>query len=780
MAMGGLAIVPTSSTRRVGAQADDGAHASPKARYKLKRRIAVGTDSAPEIWRARDTRLRCDVIVKRYGVELSDACERELALLRSGAPHVPSLIDAYTEDGGAIQTVVRSLTPGIPLDQMAGIAAGQAMRVAADVARLFHSLHTMKPVGFALGDAVAADIVRDEHDNLWLIRAEEARPIDQVGTKDDIRAAGLIALTILCGAGSPGATIEERLEKLPESVAAVIEHAIDPAPEGRYASAQWLAQALDELAARNDDQRSNAASPIPAPARPIFRAVRMNESVVAHALGKIEQSSSLDWLRLAHDGLLLDEVEDESGLTALDTLDIDCYPHQMHAAASVVTNVSMDAGAILADEVGLGKTIEALIICQELRARGLAESVLIVASPSGAAQWVSEARLRIRRNAYEQGFRLYQSAKDAGYPLLIVSSATLKQDRRLAQLLDRRFDLVIVDEAHQCCAGSGKLSTLGRAVSRLDRRRMLLLTATPLGNRLWDLYTLADLIRPGMLGTAKQFAAEFVGDSASAGFSAEAAIRKLRAKMQALMVRHRRSELRDVVTPAVDCRIDQLHLGGSTKIATAADLISGQWRNERVVVFARNPAHRQALAKELAGREPKRVVIVFQSGRRHGRGQERQFNEYAAAVVISGDTVAEGMNWQRARCMLHLDAPLSPIVWEQRLGRIFRLGQRADRIEIVHLTMAGSAEAKVYNLFSDALGLFTLPIGEASVVLDYLADARLRNLEGPIRLLMREADPDGKLFKTTAGALSAARLRYDRNTTEAALLDDIYFGGGAF
>jgi hypothetical protein len=122
---------------------------------------------------------------------------------------------------------------------------------------------------------------------------------------------------------------------------------------------------------------------------------------------------------------------------------------------------------------------------------------------------------------------------------------------------------------------------------------------------------------------------------------------------------------------------------------------------------------------------------------------------------------------------------LSPIVWEQRVGRIFRLGQRADRIQVAHLTVSESAESKVLEIYSEALGLFTLPIGEASVVLDYLADPRLRDIESPIRALLRNPVVDEALVDELSDALSAARNAYDRTSAEAAMLDDIFFGGGA-
>jgi superfamily II DNA or RNA helicase len=743
----------------------------------LKRRLSDGTADVPDEWLAFDTRLDAEVIVRRYPVDMADGYEREIALFGSGAPHVPGLIDAYDDFVDRRKCLVCASIKGTRLDKLGRLPMIDAIRVCARLAWLFQSMHSAKPVRFGLGDVSAEDFVRDNNDTLWIVRGDKSGRLEEIGIGEEVRSAGRVALQVLCG-GPLSGDLGSDLSIVPDWLAEVIERAVDDEAQNRYSSAQWFAQALEDVAIRHASDRTDSASDLPSQFKPIFRPVRLAESPVAHALEHLDQAPSLGMARLAHAALSFEDMDDGSGLTALDTLEVDRYPHQIQAAAAVVHGAGMDAGAILADEVGLGKTIEALMICQELRARAAAESVLIVASPSGAPQWLAETGLRVRRNAYEPGFRLYQSSRDAGYPLLIVSSATLRQERRLAQLLDRRYDLVIVDEAHQCCAGAGKLSTLGRAISRLDRRRLLLLTATPLGNRLWDLFTLADLIRPGVLGTPKQFAREFIDRSALGSEFAEAAVRSLRARMQALMVRHRRADLAGIVVPRLDCRIVDATARGAGKVSKAAELMAGPWKDERVVVFSRSAAHRAALARAIEKQDPSRVVIVFQSGRRQSRAQERQFNDYAASVIISGDTVSEGMNWQRARCELHMDVALSPIVWEQRVGRVFRLGQHSPSLEIVHLAEPGSAEARIYELYVGALGLFTLAVGEASIVLDHLADSDLRNLETPIRAILRKGDADASVLAELKFALASAREQYDRKSGEAAALDEIYFGGG--
>ncbi len=752
------------------------AEIKPESRYRLKSHLKSRNDQSCTVWLATDKRLGNLVVLNRYDHDAgSEAFEHERDILTRGLPFIPHLVDVFVDSRGR-RTIVREYIPGKTLQEVVpehrALPGHKAVSIAAQLCDLVEILNSCKQGAIGFASLTVDQIVLDEDGQLWVVDASSAADADGALTARQIESIGRMAL-YLATATRIDETKRPSEWGVPKPFAEVLARAISTDANERYGSVQWFGLALRELETLLTLPETRPVPPFP---RPVFHAVDLDESPVAHAISNGE-AGSLEWAKLADAALSLRGERNVGGLHSLDSLEMDFYTHQIEAARKVVSSPDLSAGAILADEVGLGKTIEALIVCQELRATKLAESVLIIASPSGAPQWLSETRTRIRSNAFERGFRLYSSVEDAGYPLLIVSSATIKQERHLKQFLDKRYDLVIVDEAHQCCGGDGNLSALGRAVDSLRRKRLLLLSATPLGNRLWDLFCLVDLIRPGYLGTRQAFASEYVSSSSGAS------LRDLRARTNTLMIRHKRSDLREIVTPTVEfvtALVDPPEEGKSemhSKISAASGLISQAWKDERVVVFARSTAARAALARRIRKDNPGRTVVEFQGNRRESREFERQFNDYADAVILSGDTVAEGMNWQRARCLLHFDAPLSPLAWEQRIGRIYRIGQKASSLEIVHLAVENSLEAAIFSLLGEDLGLFDLPIGEAVSLLDCLDDGNKRNVEGRIRGLM-SANLSARAAKLSelSDAFCQARDRYSQQSVESRMLDDLYFG----
>jgi SNF2 family DNA or RNA helicase len=169
----------------------------------------------------------------------------------------------------------------------------------------------------------------------------------------------------------------------------------------------------------------------------------------------------------------------------------------------------MNANAILADEVGLGKTIEAGLILKELLLREEITSVLIVAPKSLLYQWKSEMAEK-----FGEAFAVANNPKDhvdLSCDDRVICSHNLLV-RKFDKLSNRTWDLVVVDEAHAFRNTHSK----GRAcLGNLRRNHLLLLTATPLCNRLTDLYSIVDLIQPGILGSERAFVSRFAQDTRS-------------------------------------------------------------------------------------------------------------------------------------------------------------------------------------------------------------------------------------------------------------------------
>ena len=239
------------------------------------------------------------------------------------------------------------------------------------------------------------------------------------------------------------------------------------------------------------------------------------------------------------------------------------FDYQLHTAETVLRQ--MRGRAILADEVGLGKTIEAGLVLSELRLRGLARSVLVVCPSGLVAQWREELERKFGLATHLVGSGRPASPAAASAPpaaasappavavappavapappavasappVAIVSLALARRSPTRDRLIGQDWDLVVVDEAHRVKNPSTASS---RLVRDLRTRHMLLLTATPVENRLSDLFNLASLVAPGVLGTAKQFRARHGADATATPRELSA----LRARVGEVMIRHRRSQV---------------------------------------------------------------------------------------------------------------------------------------------------------------------------------------------------------------------------------------------
>src|SRR5437764_2732017 len=171
-------------------------------------------------------------------------------------------------------------------------------------------------------------------------------------------------------------------------------------------------------------------------------------------------------------------------------------PHQIDVAQRVLRQ--MGGRAILADEVGLGKTIEASIIYRELAIRGLARRTIILTPASLVGQWQGELE--------EKFFQHFDTPTDPDdwqhVTRAIVSHDRARSRRHAEEILRHHWDLVIVDEAHKV---KSERSATYRFIEKIERDFILLLTATPLQNDLRELYNLITLLRPGQLGTWPEF-----------------------------------------------------------------------------------------------------------------------------------------------------------------------------------------------------------------------------------------------------------------------------------
>lgn len=211
-------------------------------------------------------------------------------------------------------------------------------------------------------------------------------------------------------------------------------------------------------------------------------------------------------LHLTHARLQLlrgfDELLCLEGLTGVEHL-----PHQIETVRKVMRRFR--GRVLLADEVGLGKTIEACLLLREYLLRRMIRRVLILVPNPLVSQWREELSGKFHLD-FTVPPRTSTSNRNEyweQHDRLLVSTSFARTGRRPEAIASAQWDLVIVDEAHHCRNRSTKLWKL---INSLNRRHMFLLTATPVQNNLVELYSLLTLLEPGHLKTEADFKRQFV------------------------------------------------------------------------------------------------------------------------------------------------------------------------------------------------------------------------------------------------------------------------------
>ncbi len=216
--------------------------------------------------------------------------------------------------------------------------------------------------------------------------------------------------------------------------------------------------------------------------------------------------------------------------------DIQLLDYQLATVRHVLKNLR--GRALLCDEVGLGKTIEAGLIMLEYLLRGLVRRVLILTPPSLVEQWRNEMQIRFNLDFATYDSPSFKSTSQpwTSLPRIIASIDTAKRTPHKDMILDSQYDMVIVDEAHHL---KNKRTQAHRLVSHLKKKYILLLTATPVENSLDELFNLITLLQPGHLDTASSFKKKYITRGDPLKPRNPENLKKL---VREVMVRNRRSQ----------------------------------------------------------------------------------------------------------------------------------------------------------------------------------------------------------------------------------------------
>jgi hypothetical protein len=214
-------------------------------------------------------------------------------------------------------------------------------------------------------------------------------------------------------------------------------------------------------------------------------------------------------LTLQHSGGGIDRLGQ-----ALFNASVDLNPHQIEAAVFALRS-PLSKGVLLADEVGLGKTIEAgIVLCQYWAERK--RQLLVICPASLRKQWALELEEKFNLPAVVLDSKTWREAQRQGLaPLrqkavVIVSYAYATRIKEDIRSMD--WNLVVIDEAHKLRNAYRESNKIGQAIRwATGDSRKLLLTATPLQNSTLELYGLSTLIDENIFGDVNAFRSQFTG-----------------------------------------------------------------------------------------------------------------------------------------------------------------------------------------------------------------------------------------------------------------------------
>ncbi|MGW6167277.1 DEAD/DEAH box helicase, partial [Bacillus altitudinis] len=418
--------------------------------------------------------------------------------------------------------------------------------------------------------------------------------------------------------------------------------------------------------------------------------------------------------------------------------------HQLEVARRVVEE--MNGKAILADEVGLGKTVEAGLIIKEYMIRGLAKKILILVPASLVSQWVQELRTKFYIDAVEQKKSYVWEQCD----VVVSSIDTAKRQPHRDKILSISYDMVIIDEAHKLKNNKTKNYEF---VRNLNKKFCLLLTATPIQNRIGEIFNLVSLLKPGHLGNETQFKDLF----AKKDLQLEDHDR-LKQLVNKVMIRNRRQDTgiewskRHVKTLSIDfspteqalydeiCKLkenpsytkhmfsimtlereccssreavymtikkmqeEEKHILGASAMMQIMEKINQveqnskalevvkliQQLNEKVIIFTEYRATQIYLQWFL--QQNGISSVPFRGGfKRSKKDWMKDLFRERAQVLIATEAGGEGINLQFCNQIINYDLPWNPMRLEQRIGRIHRLGQERD-VHIYNMATSGTVE----------------------------------------------------------------------------------------
>jgi len=405
---------------------------------------------------------------------------------------------------------------------------------------------------------------------------------------------------------------------------------------------------------------------------------------------------------------------------------------------------------LIGDEMGLGKTLQAIGLAIAKKEIFGFERILVVTLSSLKLQWQREIEhcsgekgciiagsSKARREQYRRGQGLF---KITNYEAVL---------RDVTIIGKFKPDLIILDEAQRIKNFETKTA---EAVKSLPRQHAIILTGTPLENKLEDVYSLMQFLDPDLLSPLWRFAADhFLLNRRKKGdILGYVGLDSLHTKLKPLVIRRRKEEVLEQLPELivnnyfVDLSQEQaeIHTGYSQvlmpllskKFLTPMDIrriqtlllkmrqvCDSTYLIDRETNISPKLAELATVMEEVVIANGRKVVIFSEwtsmtmlIGKQLSRAgipfvelsgkvpiEKRQLlideftNNPACKVFLSTDAGGTGLNLQAADCVVNFELPWNPAKVNQRIGRVNRLGQKSQCINVVNLIAKQSIEERI-------------------------------------------------------------------------------------
>ena len=453
---------------------------------------------------------------------------------------------------------------------------------------------------------------------------------------------------------------------------------------------------------------------------------------------------------------------------------------------------------LLADDMGLGKTIQGIGTAELLKKEYGISKVLIICPTSLKYQWKSEIEKftgssvlvieGLPHKRYEQyrGEEFYK----------IVSYHTASND--VEDIAATFPDLVILDEAQRI---KNFLTKTSRNIKRIPSTHALILTGTPLENKLEELYSVVQYLDPFILGPYHAFLAKHQIRTETGKITGYKDLNSIGKTLSEMMLRRKKaevlSELPDrmdkmLLVPMTDRQFDMhdefgavvarlvhkwrklgflpekdrqrllINLNMMRMVCDSSYILDQESRHDtkidelmsivqelisegddKMVVFSQWERMTRIVARELDGLG---IGYKYLHGGVPSAKREELFRGFNSdpeiRVFLSTDAGGTGLNLQSASTMVNLDIPWNPAVLEQRIGRIHRMGQK-KKVTVINMVSAGTIEHRMTEVlkFKSSMAEGILDQGEDMI---FMEESKFKKLMDTVERMVPQAVPDEK------------------------------------